>query len=195
LPGRLEAVDASSLPLADGSVDHVYSFGVIHHTPSPEAVVDEMYRVLRPGGSFCVMLYNKTSVNYVIEISVLRRLLRLVLAPSFGPALLSRLTGLDAAKLKEHRRILVSGEKMTKERWISINTDGPLCPLARVYGEGDVRRLFGRFVDVSTEVRYFDKSHWPGLNRLLSDRLCDWIGDRWGWHRMIYGRKPVVDAR
>lgn len=64
------------LPFPNNSFDHIYSFGVIHHTPNPEKVGREMYRVLRPNGTFCAMLYNRSSINYYIEIMFLRKLLR-----------------------------------------------------------------------------------------------------------------------
>ena len=36
VPGRFEVANAEQgLPLADESIDHVYSFGVIHHSPAP----------------------------------------------------------------------------------------------------------------------------------------------------------------
>ena len=54
---RFEVANAEErLPLAD-AVDHVYSFGVIHHSPVPEKIVREMHRVLRRGGTFTVMLH------------------------------------------------------------------------------------------------------------------------------------------
>ncbi len=42
--------DAHDLPIEDGTVDAVTSFSLIEHTHSPHLVVDEMYRILRPGG-------------------------------------------------------------------------------------------------------------------------------------------------
>ena len=42
--------DASRLPVADGSVDIVFSSNMWEHVPDPEAVADELLRVTRPGG-------------------------------------------------------------------------------------------------------------------------------------------------
>ncbi len=42
--------DALRLPLADGSVDVVFSSNMWEHVPHPEAVADELLRVTRPGG-------------------------------------------------------------------------------------------------------------------------------------------------
>jgi SAM-dependent methyltransferase len=42
--------DAMDLPLADATVDGVLSSNMLEHTPDPTAVLDEIERVLRPGG-------------------------------------------------------------------------------------------------------------------------------------------------
>src|SRR5256886_11776705 len=69
VPGRFEVANAEEgLPFPDASVDHVYSFGVIHHSPAPDKIVREIHRILRQGGTFTVMLYNRSSINYYIEI-------------------------------------------------------------------------------------------------------------------------------
>src|SRR5436190_7965343 len=49
--------EATSLPFADHSFDYVYSHGVLHHIDRPRLVVDEIFRVLRPGGRFNVHVY------------------------------------------------------------------------------------------------------------------------------------------
>lgn len=42
--------DGRRLPFDDGSMDVVLSFDVLEHVRKPEAVIDEMFRVLVPGG-------------------------------------------------------------------------------------------------------------------------------------------------
>lgn len=189
--GKLTVANAEVLPLADNSFDHVYSFGVIHHSLSTEDIVDEMFRVLRPGGTFCVMVYNRTSINYYVEIMFLRRIFRWALYPGFMPRVIAATTGLDREKLGHHRELLLENRKLTKAQWISMNTDGPECPLAKVYGRSEVLKLFSKFVDVRTEAYFFDRSHWPLIGRLMPDSLASFLGRRWGWHRMVYGRKPA----
>ena len=61
----LRIADAENLPFDDVSFDCVYSFGVLHHTPDTQKAIHEVYRVLKPGGSAYIMLYNKVSLNYI----------------------------------------------------------------------------------------------------------------------------------
>jgi SAM-dependent methyltransferase len=189
--GKFVAVNAEEkLPFPDESFDHAYSFGVIHHSPDPARIVGEIHRVLRKGGSFTVMLYNRTSINYYIEIMFLRKLFRWFLLPSFMPRLMSSLPGLDRWKLEGHRELFLKNPNMSKQQWISINTDGPFCPLADVYDEKQAAALFKNFTNVRQEVWEFNREHWSVLGKLIPVPLERWLGRRWGWHRMIYGTKP-----
>jgi 2-polyprenyl-3-methyl-5-hydroxy-6-metoxy-1,4-benzoquinol methylase len=192
LQGEFLVADARQLPFEADSFDHVYSFGVIHHSPEPRAIVEEMHRVLKPHGTVTVMLYNRTSINYYIEIMFLRKLGRSVLRPRWAPALLARMLRLPRAKLEGHREQLIRIPRPTPDQWVSMNTDGPDCPLARVYSARDVRALFEGFEDIQTEVHLFDRSHWPYVGRLITDRLADAIGARFGWNRIVRARKPAV---
>ncbi len=47
------------LPFEDESFDYVVSFQVIEHIPNDKRFVDEIHRVLRPGGKFIVSTPNK----------------------------------------------------------------------------------------------------------------------------------------
>jgi SAM-dependent methyltransferase len=52
LPGS-----GTSIPFENGSFDYVYSHGVLHHLDQPRRMVEEIFRVLRPGGRFNVHVY------------------------------------------------------------------------------------------------------------------------------------------
>lgn len=191
--GTFKVVNAEeALPFPDNSFDHVYSFGVIHHTLNPEKIVNEIYRILRPGGAFTVMLYNRSSINYYIEIMFLRKLFRLILYPRFMPSLISKVTGLSEWRLKGHREIMIKNRKLTKQEWININTDGPYCPLSRVYNKKEATALFRKFADLKMEIWEFNTDHWPFIKKFIPTKLARGIGRLWGWHRIIYGKKPIT---
>jgi len=67
IPAELKVDDAENLSFPNNSFDVVYSFGVLHHTPDTQKSIDEVYRVLKPGGLAVIMLYNRASVNYLIH--------------------------------------------------------------------------------------------------------------------------------
>lgn len=62
LTSQLQRMDAEALPFADAYFDVVYSWGVIHHSTSPERIIREIQRVLKPGGVFVGMLYARHSL-------------------------------------------------------------------------------------------------------------------------------------
>ena len=62
LSSDLRVGDAEALPYADNSFDLVYSWGVIHHSPDTRKAAAEILRVLKPGGSFRVMIYHTWSL-------------------------------------------------------------------------------------------------------------------------------------
>lgn len=58
---EVRQADATNLPFADASFDYVYSHGVLHHVEQPRRAVEELVRVLRPGGRFNVHVYARWS--------------------------------------------------------------------------------------------------------------------------------------
>jgi SAM-dependent methyltransferase len=57
-------MDAERMSFPDASFDHVFSWGVIHHSARTENVLDQIARVLRPGGTGLIMVYNRNSLRY-----------------------------------------------------------------------------------------------------------------------------------
>lgn len=69
LPSSLQTADAEHLPFEDERFDVVYSWGVLHHSPDTPRAIDEVWRVLRPGGSARIMVYHTHSfVGYMLWI-------------------------------------------------------------------------------------------------------------------------------
>ncbi|MGC8979343.1 class I SAM-dependent methyltransferase [Caldisericum sp.] len=60
----LFVADAEILPFEDSIFDAVYSFGVLHHVPNIQKAINEIYRVLKPGGKAVVSLYHKDSLFF-----------------------------------------------------------------------------------------------------------------------------------
>ena len=131
LKNKVMQMNAEKMEFPDNYFDLVYSWGVIHHTVEPEKVVREAYRVLKPGGHICIMLYNRLSIRYLIDIMVLRKI---------------------AWHLHYHRynEIRKTMPHPTRKEWVSINTDNLGCPLSRVYTKRGALALMGEFTDLTT---------------------------------------------
>jgi SAM-dependent methyltransferase len=69
--------NAEALDLESGSVECVYSMGVLHHTAHPQRAIDEIMRVLQPGGRAYVYLY-RTWGPKVMVAKALRAIQRLL---------------------------------------------------------------------------------------------------------------------
>ena len=168
--------------------------GVIHHLPETRRVVDEMHRVLRPGGTAIVMVYHRDSLNFYFSIMVLRRLLAATLLVPGADRALSKLTGEPVDVLRGHRELLAEhGLRYLADPrlFLSNNTDGPGNPLSKVYTRRSARALFGRFDEVETAVRFLNLRAYPAGERLGATRLARRLGDRLGWHLWVVARKAT----
>ena len=65
LSGSIRFYHGSGEALADvlpaETYDLVYSFGVIHHTPHPDRVLEQIRNYVRPGGTVKIMVYHRYS--------------------------------------------------------------------------------------------------------------------------------------
>ena len=188
LAGVALQCDATSLDFPDNTFDVVYSFGVLHHIPEVEKAVAEIRRVLKPGGELLVMLYNRASINYVVEIMFMRKLGLCILSVP-GAISLLRWMGFQREKLERHKQLRRQRRRMTGEEWLSRNTDGPDNPYSRVYSAAEAAELLEAFRIKNNEVDFFDHRHWGALGRLLPRNSRRALGQHWGWHRIVYAKK------
>lgn len=76
LNGNFQVANAEELPFSNNSFDCVCSMGVLHHVPDTEKAVNEIHRVLKPGGRIILMFYYKDSWYYRVTMPILSILLR-----------------------------------------------------------------------------------------------------------------------
>jgi SAM-dependent methyltransferase len=66
-PGRTLQGSALELPFADQSLDVVVAIGCLHHTGNLPQAIQEIYRILKPGGHTLLMVYNRFSYDQWIH--------------------------------------------------------------------------------------------------------------------------------
>jgi ubiquinone/menaquinone biosynthesis C-methylase UbiE len=65
---RPVAGDATRLPVADGTVNIIASYGVVHHIPDKVALFSEIYRALAPGGLALIIDLNGRADSGVVDL-------------------------------------------------------------------------------------------------------------------------------
>lgn len=140
--GDLQVADAEHLPFPDGSFDVVYSFGVLHHTPDTQRAIDEVFRVLKPGGEMILMLYHKHSWHVLAGVPL--------------TAIAQWLRGRAA-----------SG---SAEEWVRIY-DGRDNPLGKAYTKSEVRTMAGRFRNLRFELCDPVRRRFPRIFNWVNQNL------------------------
>lgn len=172
--GDIREVDGEQLPFPDDHFDFVYSWGVLHHTPGTRQAIGELFRVLKPGGSAGVMLYNRESLLYrcVIEwtegfVNLERRWLsELELASRYGDG--------DRVEGNPHTWPVTAAEIRSE--------------LFRQFDRIDVRVL-------GTDVPNILNALGNELGtRVMPPRAVDALARRWGWSLWTTARKAGVTA-
>ncbi len=64
---RLTRMDAEKLEFPDNTFDHVFAWGVLHHSQDTSACFRQVGRVLKPGGTGLIMVYYKYSIRYWVR--------------------------------------------------------------------------------------------------------------------------------
>lgn len=189
---ELKIMKAEDLAFPDNSFDLVFSHGVLHHSPQIEKIIAEIYRVLKPGGQFVVMLYHRNSLNYHLSIKILRRLGFFCL---FIPGMISLVSWLTGEK-KERIRKHLDNFRRQGLRYLQINnflsrsTDGPDNVYSQVFSRQQALRLFYRFENLSVTVHHLNERHLLFFRYLLPKKWKAWLASHWGWHLWVKGYKP-----
>lgn len=92
LKANIMGGDAENLPFGDNKFDYIFSWGVLHHIPDTKRAIDEVYRVLKPGGKIGIMLYYRNSLRYYTWILFARGILGLKLLTMSRQQLINRYT-------------------------------------------------------------------------------------------------------
>lgn len=74
VPAVVARMDAEAMEFPDESFDFIWSWGVIHHSANTRKIVEEMYRVLRPGGEARIMVYYRSFWSYRIFTGLFARI-------------------------------------------------------------------------------------------------------------------------
>ena len=160
LQGRFIHHDAERLPFDDSSFDVVYSNGVIHHTPNTKGLVDEIYRVLRPGGRCIIMVYAENSLHYWgVQVGLLGLRNNMLETSSVGD-IMSRSVEMTANDAR---------------------------PLVKVYTKRRLRQLFSRFTDITIVQRQLTAPELPSFARWIP---LDLAGKLAGWNLVLKASKP-----
>lgn len=64
----IRQMDARTLAFPDRSFDHVWTWGVIHHSSQTAVIIREIARLLRPGGEARIMVYNVDGMSAYVSI-------------------------------------------------------------------------------------------------------------------------------
>ncbi len=96
-----------AIPIPSQVLDHIYSQGVLHHTSFPEDILKEFYRVLKPGGTGRIMVYQRESLWLHLYVAYVR----MIEGGEFA--------GMDLLEA------------------FRMSTDGVQCPISRCYSSNE----------------------------------------------------------
>jgi ubiquinone/menaquinone biosynthesis C-methylase UbiE len=158
--------DAAALDYPDNYFDCIYSHGVLHHIPDLQKVLAEIKRVLKPGGTLCLSVYNQFSAFHFFS---------KLLADGW------------------HRRMLFTLGYAGLLSTIESGADGlHIRPYVKLYRKGEFRRALGKAgFDVQTAgvanlmpshfERWQDK-YWPKWQKY--EHIL-------GWYVYTISQKPL----
>ena len=157
LSGTVLEGNAEQLPFADSTFSFATAAGVLHHTPNTQLGIDEIWRVLRPGGRALITLYYRNWFMHRAIWPIVRFGVRWVFASLPGRS--------------------AFGQVKTVDDFVRIY-DGNENPLGKAYSRDEVQQMFRNFDIERLEIHYFPKRFIPfaeivpeWMHRLLN-RWC-----------------------
>lgn len=155
-PAAAKVGSAKAIPHPDQSFDAVVSIGCLHHTGDLERCLQEVDRVLKPGGAALVMVYNKYSYREWMRrpLTTIRNLLSASTASKRG--------GLQTAARGEY----------------DANTKGESAPETVVTSRAELGRMLSGFESVRIEKQNCDAFLFKGRIGLKRETLLPSLG-RW----------------
>ena len=145
-----------ALPLANGSIDCVVCVDVLEHVADVDRVIDEIARVLKPGGLFLFDTINRTMLASFVIVFVGERVLRLLPRGTHDPA-----------------KFITPAELSAKlvARGLSV---GPFVGLGPCGLDRRLDFTFGRFS--SLKIMYAGQARAPAATEQAGNGRGGWIG-------------------
>jgi SAM-dependent methyltransferase len=106
LTGDLRVADGEHLPFPEASFDLVFAHGVVQYTADPRRLVDEVRRVVKPGGEAVFQVYNRVS-----WLNGLSKLMKVDLEHEGAPVLLKFSAGEFRRLLEGFREVTIVPER------------------------------------------------------------------------------------
>lgn len=167
---RVKQGSALEIPHADGTFDWVYSIGCLHHTGNLQRSIDETYRVLKPGGTAMIMLYNANSF---------RRLVKSPLAAAF-------------TILRSGPRGWISKWRERERAMYDANAAGDAAPHTDYTSIRRAHEIFGRFESLQIDKQNADHLLFPVF--IPRDKLLNNLGRWLGLDLYIKAVKPKSET-
>lgn len=146
--------------------DLVYSFGAMHHTPDPEAALKNARRLLKPGGEFRMMVYNRLSWKafWIIATYGRGRFWKWrELIPKHSEAQAGCPVTHTYSK-SSLRTVLESNGFVVEDMWVD--------------------HIFPYRISDYIRLRYVKEWYW----RILPGRIFQWLARHFGCHLMVRAR-------
>lgn len=167
-PVAVARASARSLPFADHTFDWVVSIGCLHHTGSLAQSINEVHRVLKPGGQTLVMVYSQFSYRQWTRFP------------------------LRTIQAAFHELVRLPSDHPTSEaqrRLYDLDSLGIAAPQTVLVSRRQVRSLFRRFSDIRVRAENCDDVV-PGGSRLQMRRRMLWtLGRTLGLDLYVVARK------